>query len=292
MSRRLLGAALVLQTALLAVLLTAGPAAAANPVLDPEGDTDLAAALAEAREVQGVCYGYLLSVSDADTGMFSGTFASSSAGAGQPASAATDCPNGTVELAARISYTSSFSEAEDSADWSLLSTVGDLSIVDVEQVTGGSARDLLDDDASETALLNAVLSLPGLATERAGLPPVVIEENTAALPEGARATDTPGSDWLRQNGALLALCVGAVVAGLVALLASRRPSGPRRPAVAGPGAGPRTFGPPRPYTTPLPTPPLSTPPLPTPPTPATPGSATPPAGPSDDRPYPDPRSQP
>ena len=131
MSRRLVGAALVLQTALLAVLLSAGPAAAENPVLDAEGDTDLATALAEARDVQGVCYGYLLSVSDADTGQFSGTYAASSSGAGQAASAATDCPGGTVELTARISYTSSFSEAEDSAEWSLLSTVGDLSIADV-----------------------------------------------------------------------------------------------------------------------------------------------------------------
>ena len=287
MSRRRLGA-----LALLAVLLTAGPAAAENPVLDAEGDTDLATALAEAREVQGVCYGYSLSVSDADTGQFSGTFSSSSAGAGQPASAATDCPNGTIELAARISYTSSFSEAEDSADWSLLSTVGDLSIVDVEQVTGGSARDLLDDGKSETALLNAVLSLPGLATERAGLPPVVLEENTEALPEGARATDTPGSDWLRQNGALLFLCVAAVVAGLVALLASRRPSGPRRPAAAGRGGGPRTFGPPRPYDPGVfAGPPQVRDPV-VGPDAAPPRPTSPTGGPSGDRPYPDPRSQP
>ena len=251
--------------ALMAVVLTAGPAAAENPVLDAAGDDDLAAALAEAQDVQGVCYGYVLSVSDSDTGQFSGTFASSSAGTGQAASTATDCPNGTVELTARIDYTSSFSEAEDSAGWQLLSTVdGDLSIADVEAVTGASAQDLLDDGRSETALLNAVLSLPGLATERAGLPPVVLEENTEALPEGARATDTPGSDWLRQNGTLLALSVAAVVAGLVALLASRRPTGPGRP----PGA-PRTFGPPRTY---------AGPPHPEPPHP--------------EPPHPDPRSQP
>ena len=37
--------------ALMAVVLTAAPAAAENPVLDAAGDDDLAAALAEARDV-------------------------------------------------------------------------------------------------------------------------------------------------------------------------------------------------------------------------------------------------
>jgi len=56
-----------------AVLLTASPASAENPVLDAEGDADLAAALAEATEVQGVCYGYDLSVEDGDTGQWADT---------------------------------------------------------------------------------------------------------------------------------------------------------------------------------------------------------------------------
>lgn len=234
-------AGVVLSSALLSSV-PLSPAWAENPVLDAEGDADVASALAEAQQVQGVCYGYVLDVSDADTGQYSGTYASSSAGAGQAASTATDCPRGSVEVQASITYTSSYSEAEDSAGWQVVSTVGGgITIEDVERVTGTSASDLLDDGRSETTLLNAVLSLPVLASERAGLPPVVLQENTEALPDDARATDTPGSDWLRQNGALLGLCVAAVLAGLVAFLASRRAT-PRTPRP--PGAQ-RTFGPPR-----------------------------------------------
>ena len=48
-----------------------------------------------------------------------------------------------------------------------------------------------------------MLALPGLAAERAGVPPVLLEPNTEPLPDDARPTGTPGSDWLRENGILL-----------------------------------------------------------------------------------------
>lgn len=212
--------AAVLGLALLVLVTLAAPALAANPVLDPEDDADVAAALAEATEVQDVCYGYRLTVSDFDTGEWGGTYAASSGGEGVPASQADGCDGGVVELVASIVYESSFSEAEDSASWRLDSTLPELTISDVEDV-GPSADQLLDDDGSATALLNAVLSLPRLASEQAGLAPVVLEPHTSPLPEGARPDDSPGSDWLRENGALLALSVAAVLAGLVALAASR-----------------------------------------------------------------------
>ncbi len=101
-------------------------------------------------------------------------------------------------------------------------------IGDVED-EGLSAGDLLDDDGSATTLLNAVLSLPRLAAEQAGLEPVVAEPSTEALPEGARATGSPGSDWLREHLVLLGLSVAAVLSGLVALVASFRPSRPTSP---------------------------------------------------------------
>lgn len=209
----------VLAAALLAPLLVAAPASAANPVLDPEDDADVAATLAEATEVQGVCYGYVLRVDDGDTGEWGGTYAASSAGEGVRATEADGCSDGVVELVARITYTSDLSEAEDSASWDLVSDVPGLSISDVED-QGLSSDGLLDDGSSATTLQNAVLSLPRLAAERAGIEPVVLTPNASPLPDGARPTGTPGSDWLRENLVLLALSVGAVLAGLVALVAA------------------------------------------------------------------------
>ena len=216
MRRALLAAALL--------VLLAVPAAAENPVLDADGDADVAASLAEATEVQGVCYGYELRVDDQDTAVYSGTFASSSLGAGTRASAADPrCDGEVVELVATMTYTSSFSEAEDFADLQLSSTLPELTIQDVEAL-GFSSDDLLDDGRSERTLLNAVLLLPRLATEQAGKEPGVLEPNTAALPADARPTNTPGSDWLRENGPLLGFCVLLVLAGVVLLLMSRRPT--------------------------------------------------------------------
>ncbi len=227
----------LLAAALLAPLLLAAPGSAANPVLDPEDDAEVVAALAEATEVQDVCYGYVLSVTDGDTGEWGGTYAASSGGEGVRASEADGCSGGVVELVAGITYTSDFSEAEDSASWGLVSDLPGLTISDVED-QGLSAGDLLDDGTSTATLLNAVLSLPRLAAERAGLQPVVLTPNASPLPEGAQPTGTPGSDWLRENLVLLALSVGAVLAGLVALVAAF-PRGRRgRPLAAAPVRGP------------------------------------------------------
>ena len=243
---RLAGSAVLL--GLTGVLLMAAPAAAAtNPVLDPEADADLAETLAEATEVQGVCYGYGLRVSDADTRAFSGTFASSSTGAGRPAVAGPTCPRGVVQLVASISYASSYSDAEDSASWFLQSTLPGLTILDVERVTGSGANGLLDDAKSEDVLVNAVLALPGLATERAGVPPLVLDPMGEPAPDDARATGTPGSDWTRENGPALTACVLALVGAVVALaLSRRRPADGAAPASSdGTSEWPRPGGDPR-----------------------------------------------
>jgi hypothetical protein len=234
--RRSLAAAALATGALLAPLLVAGPASAANPVLDPEDDAEVAASLAEATRVQGVCYGYVLAVDDGDTGEWGGTYAASSAGEGVRAGDGDDCRNGVVELVARITYTSDFSEAEDSASWDLVSDVPGLSIADVED-QGLSSGDLLDDGSSATTLRSAVLSLPRLAAERGAVEPVVLTPNASPLPEGAEPTGTPGSDWLRENAVLLALSVGAVLAGLLALAAAF-PRGRRGRRVPAGRAGP------------------------------------------------------
>lgn len=210
--------------ALLALL--AAPAHAENPVLDAEGEADLVASLAEATEVQGVCYGYRLDVRDGDTGRYSGVYSAWSVPGvpdGQFLYRSPQCPAGVVALEATIGYVSSFSEAEDSASWALISDLPALTTADLD-LLGVQVGDLLQDDRSETALLNALLGLPRLATEQAGLPPVVLEPNTAGLPEGARPTGTPGSDWLRENGALLGFCVLLVLCGVGLLYLSTRPT--------------------------------------------------------------------
>jgi hypothetical protein len=150
-----------------------------------------------------------------------------------------------VELRASITYTSEWSEAEDSASWQVASTLPEVGTDDVEDL-GLSSGDLLDDGRSGTTLISAVLALPRIASEQAGIAPVVLEPNPSPLPEGARPTASPGSDWLRENLALLAVCVFAVGSGVVAFAAastagtrgSRGRTGPRRPPRI------RSFGPP------------------------------------------------
>ena len=205
------------------VLLTAAPAAAENPVLDAEGDADVAEALEEPARLHELCYGYELAVADSDTGVYGGTFTSSNLGAGIPVIDSPQCA-GVVLLRADIAYASNFSEQEDSASWQLISSVPEVTIRDVERRLGVSAGDLLDDGKSERVLLNAVLALPSLVSEQTDRPPVVLEPNTEPLPADARPTGTPGSDWLRENGLLLGLCVLLVLAGLAMLVTSRRPA--------------------------------------------------------------------
>lgn len=211
-----------LAAALLLVALATPASAAENPVLDPEGDADVAAALAEATAKQGLCYGYELTVRDFSTGQYDGQYAASSLGAGVPASLAADrCPGGSVVLSALIQYTSEFSESEDDAAWRLDSSLPGLTIDDVEDL-GLSADDLLDDGKSETTLLNATLALPVLAAETGAVPPLLLEPNTQALPADARPTGSPGSDWLRENSALLIFFFLLVLAGGVLFALSFR----------------------------------------------------------------------
>lgn len=201
------------------LLALASPALAENPVLDAEGDADVVAALAEATEVQDVCYGYQLSVSDGGSGQFTGQYSVSSLGVEVPATSSDQCSDGAVVLVAAITYTSQLSEAEDRAAWRLESSFPGVTIDDVEEL-GLSSGDLLKDDKSETTLLNAVLALPRLVSESSDVPPVLLDENTSALPPDARPTDTPGSDWLRENGYLLLFCVLLVIGGVALFLAS------------------------------------------------------------------------
>lgn len=206
-------------TALLLLLAAAPARAATNPVYDDETAADIQAALDEATAVQGVCYGVRLEVDDNESGTFTGSFAVLSAATGAAC-------RGSVVLQASLTYTSDFSEAEDSAFWSVVSDLPNPPTpIDLRRL-GLSAGALLDDSNSEQTLLNAALALPALTAEKVpGVVPLVLVEATAAPPAQAAPTDTPGSDRVRTHLTSLVLLglllLGAVVIGLYAVLGRR-----------------------------------------------------------------------
>jgi hypothetical protein len=211
----------------LVAVLSTSPAWAENPVYDADTAADIAAGFAEATQVQGVCYGVVLDVID-PSGQWGGTYVVSSAGVDVPPAA--DC-KGTVELRATIAYASEYSEASDTADWVVSSSLGGPTAADLAR-NGLSAPALLDDAKSEQVLLNAALSLPRLTAEAVDdVPPLVLTPATEALPADAHATDRPGSDRLRQNSpqvVLLGLVALASLAWAVSILRRPRPPHPRR----------------------------------------------------------------
>lgn len=219
-ARRLLGAAAVL------VALVALPARAQDPVLDDASREELAAQLAEATEVQGVCYGYSLSVTDESGGGWGGTYTTSSLGAGVLPEGDPRCPR-TVVLHAWLEYTSDWSESYDSASWQVVSDLAGPRTEDLGRL-GLRADDLTDDGASERTLVAAVLALPVLTAD-AGLAPAVTEDPSSlpAAPADARATDRPGGDWLRENGTALAVLLGLMV-GAAVWASTTTPVGHRR----------------------------------------------------------------
>ena len=220
----------VVGAALLLLVLMASPAAAENPVLDPEDDAELVDALAEATAVHDVCYGYVLQVNDNDSGIYEGTYVVTNAGVGvEPTTAA--CSRGSVLLNASLTYASELSESEDSSGWRVDSSLGGPTTSDLEE-QGLSAGDLTDDGKAPTTLRNAVLALPSLTAAQHSLPPLVLTPNTEALPADAGATGSPGSDWVRQSTGLIVLCALVLLAGL-AVLASSFSSVRRAAAAAG-----------------------------------------------------------
>ncbi len=208
-----------------ALLLLTAPAAAADVVFDPADAEELAAELAEATEVQGVCYGWRVSIDDA-AGLETGVSTGSSFGAGVSLQdpPARSCAT-LVEFVATITYTSASSEASDSADFEVVSmpagpTTDDLADLDLFD-TGDLAGNEVD-----AAVARAVTALPRLATEAGVAPPVVAEPQTSAPPEAGTLSDDPGSDYLRRVGGLLAfgavLLIGGVAFGVAAVVNARR----------------------------------------------------------------------
>ena len=226
------------------LLCSPGAAAAtaqADPVFNPEDAQDLADLLADATEVQGVCYGWTVRVADQDTGSAQQSIGSSFGPQRSLRDAGGSCRS-RVEFTADIVYPGSAAESEDSASWSVISIPDGPDTGDLDRLRLFTERDLIGDDA-DAAVARAVAALPQLAAQSGIAPALTAAPASSTPPDAGSLADDPGSDYLRRAGGLLAfgavLLAGGVAFGLFALHSSRtgRPPPPQ--------AAPRTPPPPQ-----------------------------------------------
>lgn len=176
-------------------------------VLAAADATELVQVLADATEVQGICYGWHVEVRD-DADGNGGVDRGSSNGVD---TWATTCERW-IQFEADIHYTSEMSEAEDSATFEVTSNIPGAPIRRDLAALGIDGGRLLGDN-DDLAVIEATSALPLLAAEAGVAPPVPLVANTEALPAGDGPTGRPGSDWLRTNAALLGFGVLLVLCG-------------------------------------------------------------------------------
>jgi hypothetical protein len=179
--------------------------AMAVPILSTLDAASLAQVLAEAEEVQGVCYGWEIAV----TGESSDGIEQGSSRGGPGAVVDRDQCARYAVLTGEITYTSALSESEDSARVGVDTNLGiDFSIGRF----GLSIKDLLG-DRDDATLVGLVEALPLAVGEDTGIPFVEFEPRAEPL-VGDGPTDRPGSDWWRNYWPLVLLMV-AIPAALV-----------------------------------------------------------------------------
>ena len=201
--------------------LAAAPGAQAA-ILADEDAAELANALAEATFAQKVCYGWSFQVSDNWTGEEDGPEVGSNFGPRTPVDPSRpECAEGVVVLAGFITYTSEYSESEDSASWEIQSTLPDPPRIGQLEDLGYSTDDLLGED-NDLAIINPTGALPSLVAERGVAEPIPFETSAREPGVGGEPTNSPGSDFLRQNGSLLALSALLLVGGLLWLVLQLR----------------------------------------------------------------------
>lgn len=202
----------VVGMAALAVCLAPGTASA-DVLFDPADADELAATLDEAYQAQGVCYSWNVTIDNVGSVEDS---IGSNFGAGKTAS---DAPTGescsaTVDFSARITWTSESSESEDSGSYSVFTTGGDRpDTADLDSLELISVDGLIGDNG-DTEVYKAVSALPLLAADAGLADPI---EATPA-PEGdagadAQPTNSPGSDFWRNNGMMILWGSVIVLAG-------------------------------------------------------------------------------
>lgn len=197
----------------LATLLVAPAGATAQDdfaVLPPEAAQRLTQILQRAQQVQGVCYGYQFTLDDNFEGGVSQDVGSG-AGVGVPVGSQAGCST-TVELVAQITYTSSTSEAEDSASVSVETAIEGVNRDQLQQL-GYDSSDLLGDQDAQAAF-NMVAAMPVLVAEAGAAPYVPFEETAQPRTPQARASASPGSDFVRAAWPALVLGGLLVLGGI------------------------------------------------------------------------------
>lgn len=214
--------------------LGAAPQARATPALEAADATELAQALAEATAEQDVCYGWRVSVRD-DSGGESGGDIGSSLGP-DVALDRSRCERW-VELVAAIHYTAETSDFDDSAEFEIESNlVPPPRKLDLQRLGVGDGS--LTGEDNDVELINMIEALPLVVASNGQAPYVPFETSQTSTRGQGEPTGTPGSDVLRQWWPLVAICVLAILAGIVllagrllGLLAARHataaPDGPR-----------------------------------------------------------------
>ena len=184
--------------------------AEATPILDAAYAEEVAAQLAEATAVQGICYGWQVQIDD-DDGTYSGTELGSSRGV-DLAAEHPSCPRFIV-FRADLHYTSESSESSDSALFYVWANVGGGPDDEDLRRVGVSGEALLG-NKDDLAIANAVLALPALVAEHGLAPPVPAVGTEGTIPAADRATGRPGSDWIRAYGAFVFLSAALLIGGL------------------------------------------------------------------------------
>ncbi|MEV4422446.1 hypothetical protein AB0L40_21090, partial [Patulibacter sp. NPDC049589] len=211
-------------------------------LLDAGDRVELAQTLAESTEETGVCFGYQVSLggsgaSDRDEVL-------SNDGPDRRPGASASCPKGYLVVNVSLNYTSSSSEAEDSADYAVVTNVPGLPASAATQrlknLTDVDGDDLLGGN-DDLALRNLTAALPLILDDAEPA-----EETVAATtaPNGDGLTGKPSSDWLRAHGlgigiavVLLLVAVGLVGYGLIARRQARKPQRPKGPSLFGGSSG-------------------------------------------------------
>lgn len=191
------------------LVLTSTSPVGALPVLEPADAEELAAELAEATAVQGICYGWKVTVHDEEAGT-TAVDAGSSRGVGTSVEDPS-CRRWMV-FEADLTYTPSSSESEDSASFWVQSNVSGAPYEPELRRVGITGGDLLGSE-DDLGVINATLALPALAAELRLAPALPVEPNLEEIPQADRPTGEPGPDWTRSYGHFLLLALVLVLGG-------------------------------------------------------------------------------